>query len=305
MFGVHSGVAFHAPVRAHGAVAVPGAGTRARSLALLASGRRQGPITRLVTPWSIGELTTPFVFLDYAEAAPGSEPLVGIQPRSGIATLTVVLDGQVSFGDASGAHGEVNAGGFIWMHAPRAVWRGDGAEQPLRVFQLWISLTEAQRIAAAASQGIGPHCVEEQGPVRVILGRFFRARSPLRGAPADINFFHVRLRNREYWRYAAPEEHNVTWLAVDRGGLKLKEGALVCREQIGVFGDSAGLIEVQADGDTSFLLGSTKRDRRPLAHAGEPTGAIHAALMRRHATVAGTRGADLPLGRQLARGRQR
>jgi hypothetical protein len=42
----------------------------ARLLALLASGHRHGPITRLITPWNIGELTIPFVFLHYAEVMP-------------------------------------------------------------------------------------------------------------------------------------------------------------------------------------------------------------------------------------------
>jgi hypothetical protein len=71
MFSVNFGAAFHAPVRPHGAAAVAGPRAGVRSLALLARGRRHGPITRLITPWNIGELTTPFVFLDYAEVAPG------------------------------------------------------------------------------------------------------------------------------------------------------------------------------------------------------------------------------------------
>jgi redox-sensitive bicupin YhaK (pirin superfamily) len=260
MFGVHSGAVFHSPVPSYGAASVPGPRTGVRALALLVSGRRQGPITRLIAPGSIGELTTPFLSLDYAEVPPGAEPLVGTQPQSGIATLAVVLDGQVSFVDASGVHREVNAGGFVWMPAPHADWRGGGAaERPLRVFQLWISLSEAQRTPPAVSEAIAPYSVEEEGPARVILGQFGRARSAARSAPADINFLHLRLKDRERWRYAAPAGHNVTWLAVDRGGLELQQGGRVYWEQLGVFGDSTGPIEVQADGDTSFLLGSARR----------------------------------------------
>ena len=47
-----------------------GAGTR--QIALKTSGRRHGPITRLVSPSDIGELIKPFVFLDHAEIAPRS-----------------------------------------------------------------------------------------------------------------------------------------------------------------------------------------------------------------------------------------
>jgi len=267
MFGVKSGGAFHVPLRPHEAASIVGPRAAARPMALLASGRRHGPITRLITPWNIGELTTPFVFLDYAEVTPESQPLFGIQPHSGIATLTVVLDGEVSFEDATGGHGEVRTGGVAWMSAAHAVWRGGGsaAGAPLRVFQLWISLPPSQQGSPVTSEAIVPQHVETEGPVRVILGRFGRAVSRIHGAPADINYFHVRLKHGQSWCYIAPTGHNVTWLAVDRGGLQLQEGERVYWEQIAVFGDSGGVIEAQADGDTSFVLGSARRPTSPLA----------------------------------------
>lgn len=259
MFGVQSGSVFHSPVPAYAAVSVPGPGSGVRALALLVSGRRRGPLTRLITPWSIGELTTPFLLLDYAEVPPGAERLTGTQPQSGAGTLAVVLDGQMSFEDATGAHGEVGSGGFVWMPAAHAVWRGGAAERPLRVFRLWISLTDAVQATPSVDEAVAPQAVEEEGPARVILGQFGRARSPIRTAPAGINLLHVRLKDRERWRYPAPAGHNVTWLAVDRGGLELNHGGRVYWEQVGVFGDSGGPVEVQADGDTSFLLGSARR----------------------------------------------
>jgi len=248
---------------------------------LLASGRRHGSITRLITPWNIGELTTPFVFLDYAEVTPESQPLYGIQPHSGIATLTLVLNGEVSFEDAAGGHGEVRTGGVAWMNAAHAVWRGgsSAAGVPLRVFQLWISLPPSQQSSPVPSEAIVPQRVEAEGPVRVILGRFGRAVSRIHGAPADINYFHVRLKDGQRWCYIAPTGHNVTWLAVDRGGLQLQEGERVYWEQIAVFGDSGGVIEARADGDTSFALGSARRSTRPLAPGEYPLLASPAPLL--------------------------
>jgi len=281
MFGVESGAAFHYPVRPHGATSVTASRAGARPLALLASGRRHGPITRLVTPWNIGELTTPFVFLDYAEVAAESPPLLGIQPHSSIATLTVVLNGALSFTDATGVHGTVGAGGFAWMSAAHAVWRGAAASgEPLRLFQLWISLPLSRQNSPVVSEGITPQEVQQEGPVSVILGQFGRARSPLRSAPAGINCLRVTLRDGQRWHYAAPDGHNVTWLAVDRGGLQLQEGERVYREQIAVFGDSAGVIEARADGDTSFVLGSARRQPRPLAPNERPLTASVAALVQ-------------------------
>jgi redox-sensitive bicupin YhaK (pirin superfamily) len=268
MFGVASGTAFHSSVLPHGATAVTGPGAGVRPLALLASGRRHGPITRLITPWNIGEVTTPFVFLDYAEVDTEAPSLFGIKPHASIATLTLVLSGSVSFEDATGEHGEVRAGGLAWMSAAaHAVWRGGAAAtgEPVRVFQLWISLSESQQSSSAASERIASDDMAKEGPARVLLGQLGRTRSPLLRAPADINCLRVTLNDGERWRYAAPVGHNVTWLAVDRGGLQLQHGERVYWEQIAVFGDSGGVIDAQADGDTSFLLGSARRQPPPLA----------------------------------------
>lgn len=98
-----------------GAVAAP------RQIAFRSSGRQHGPITRLVSPSDIGELLKPFVFLDHAEVAPRLDPLVGIHPHSGIATLTTVLRGGLAYEDTTGKKGEVAAGGLEWMKAGNGV----------------------------------------------------------------------------------------------------------------------------------------------------------------------------------------
>ena len=109
------------------------------------------------------------------------------------------------------------------------------------------------------SQSVAPGEAESDGPVRVLLGEFGRARSRIREAPADVNLFHVRLTDGQDFCYAPPEGHNVRWLAVDRGSLQLPEGEQVLWEQIAVFRDSVGVIELQAEGETSFVLGSARK----------------------------------------------
>jgi len=258
MFGIEFRSTFRNP--AHPPDARSSVTATPRRVALLANGRRHGPITRLITPWDIGELTRPFVLLNYAEAERRFRPLFGIHPPSGITTLTVVLNGELSFEDATGKRGEVAAGGFAWMKAGGVVAHegGNAAREPLRVFHLWVERLGAQGEFAAMSQSVAPDEVEEDGPVRVFLGRFGTARSRVGRAPTELNFFHVRLKDQQEFRYAPPDGHDVTWLAVDRGSLLLQEGEQVLWEQIAVFGHS-GVIEVQADGETSFVLGSARR----------------------------------------------
>ena len=234
-----------------------------RRIVQTTNGRRHGPITRLVSPSDIGELIKPFVFLDHAEVAPRPEPLFGIHPHSGIATLTVVLRGGMVYEDTTGKTGSVPTGGLEWMKAGNGVWHDGGAApgEPLRAFQLWVALPPSEENGPAESQYIAPEQVQEEGPARVILGSYGRAVSPIR-APAGINYLHVRLRGGQRWRYTPPHGHTVAWLAVDAG--RLQSNASILAGQLAVFEESGGAIELEADGDTSFVLGSAIKHPHPL-----------------------------------------
>jgi redox-sensitive bicupin YhaK (pirin superfamily) len=192
-----------------------------RRIVQTTSGRRQGPITRLVSPSDVGELIKPFVFLDHFEVAPRPEPFMGIHPHSGIATLTVVLRGGVVYEDTTGKAGTVPMGGLEWMKAGNGVWHDGGAAlgEPLRGFQLWVALPPSEENGPAESQYIAPEQVQQEGPARVVLGSYGRAVSPIR-APAGITYLHVRLKGGQRWRYTPQHGHTVAWLAVDAGRLQ-------------------------------------------------------------------------------------
>jgi redox-sensitive bicupin YhaK (pirin superfamily) len=227
------------------------------------TGQRHGPITRLVSPSDIGELIKPFVFLDHFEVAPRPEPFMGIHPHSGIATLTVVLRGGVVYEDTTGKSGTIPAGGLEWMKAGNGVWHDGGAApgEPLRGFQLWVALPPSEENGPPESQYIAPEQVQEEGPARVILGSYGRAVSPIR-APAGITYLHVRLKDGERWRYTPPKGHTVAWLAVDKG--RLQSHALIPAGQLAVFEESGGQIDLEAQGDTSFVFGSAVKHPYPL-----------------------------------------
>ena len=268
MFGITSATALAELEHLNGTPSPTGVSVGSRRIALLRSGRRHGRITRLITPWDIGELTQPFVFLCYSELAPGAKTVVGVQP--GIGTLTLVLSGVLVFEEALGNKGMVAAGGFSWAAPGEVVWHAGGraADEPLRILQLWVELPRKPASSTAQSQYVAPHEVQEEGSVRVVLGQIGRARSRIGHAPPDVNYFHVRLKDGQRWRYAAPDGHNVTWLAVDRGGLRLEEDGRVLPEQVALFGRSRGLIEVQAEGESSFVLGSARQDSNAVMQSG-------------------------------------
>ena len=234
-----------------------------RGIALRTSGRSHGPVTRLVSPTDIGQRIKPFVFLDRGEVRYTGKPMFGIHPHSGIATLTVVLDGAMRYEDTTGKKGEIGAGGLEWMKAGGGVWHDGGAlpGDPLRVFQLWVALRGDDELGPAESHYIVPTDVQQEGPVRVVLGEYGRARSVIPGSPR-INYFHVRLKAGERWHYAPPSDHDVAWLALDRGALRapdaIRAGELV------VFDESRAAIEIEAVEDASFVFGSAPRHPHPL-----------------------------------------
>src|SRR6266403_697884 len=134
------------------------------------SGQTHGPITRLVSPSDLGELVKPFVFLDLAgfDGRFAPTPMgFGWHPHSGIATVTVMLEGAVRYAETTGNEGVLPPGGVEWMRAGNGVWH-TGAPEPGRVkgFQLWVALPPELGNAANASHYVMPEGVSVEGPVR-------------------------------------------------------------------------------------------------------------------------------------------
>ena len=159
--------------------------------------------------------------------------------------------------------GAIAAGGLEWMKAGNGVWHDGGAAPgaPMRFYQLWVALPASEENSPPESQYIPPEAVQEDGSVRVILGRYGRASSPIR-ASAGINYFHVGLKDGEKWRYTPPAGHSVAWLSVDEGRLRSSEA--IHAGQLAVFEETGGAIELQADGVTSFVIGSAIKHPHPL-----------------------------------------
>ena len=109
------------------------AATSAKSSTARAA-RTRGPITRLVSPSDLGELIKPFVFLDLSDFDGRRAPMpmeYGWHPHSGIATVTVMLDGALRFAETTGKDGVLPAGSVEWMRAGNGVWH-TGAPEPGR-----------------------------------------------------------------------------------------------------------------------------------------------------------------------------
>ena len=228
--------------------------TPVRRIARRTRGQTHGPLTRLMSPSDFGQILKPFVFLDLFDIG---TPLGGVDlhPHSGIATLTYVAEGAVSYVDTNGATGVVPAGGVEWMQAGGGVWHGGGAGKSGRTrgFQLWIALPPKLELGPSLSRYLGPETIPRDGPAAVLLGSYGGATSPIE-VPSPINYLAVQLKSGERWRYQPPAGHTVLMVAIGSGSVtvpdELRQGDLAA------FEPSNDPLEFEALSDAEFVVGS-------------------------------------------------
>ena len=235
----------------------------ARALAFRTHGHAHGPITRLMSPGDLGRLLKPFVFLDlFSLKAGAGGGGFGMHPHSGIATLTVMLEGQVTYEDTTGKKGVLPAGGVEWMRAGNGVWHtgAPAGDSAVHGFQLWVALPASEENAPPESIYLSPQQIQQEGPARVLLGRYGAAQS-LIPAPSSMNYLAVRLKDGERWTYTPPAGHKVGWVAVDKGRLgELHDHwSPIGTGELAVFEESNERIDFVAHGDTAFVLGSAAK----------------------------------------------
>jgi redox-sensitive bicupin YhaK (pirin superfamily) len=229
--------------------------TQGRAIAYRTFGDKHGPITRLMSPSGTGRRLKPFVFLDLFDAEGSDLSGFGWHPHSGIATLTYLWQGSVRYEDTTGAAGLLPAGGVEWFKAAGGAWHGGGSGDSgrSRGFQLWLALPADQELGASESIYLTPGEIPSFGPVSVLLGSYGGVSSPLT-APAPINYLAVRLKAGETWRYQPPAGHDVAWIALASGSLAVPDP--VQAGELVAFDKSATAIDVRAEADSEFVLGS-------------------------------------------------
>ncbi|HTB57475.1 MAG TPA: pirin family protein [Polyangia bacterium] len=259
--------------------------TRGREIVQRTRGRKRGPITRLVSPSDLGEVIKPFVFLDHAvfgdRDAPMDKNLLW-HPHSGIATVTVVLEGSIEYAETTGKSGVVASGGVEWMRAGNGVWHtGAAGKGEVRVFQLWVALPPELENGPVASHYLRPEEIPSVGPARVILGSYDGATSPIAAPP--LTYLSVELKAGERWSYHPATGETVAWVAVDKGTLRTPAPVVV--GEVAIFEPSEESLDFLADGDTRFVLGSAERHRYDLALGNYSVHTSEAALLEGEAEI--------------------
>src|SRR5258707_3686505 len=138
-------------------------------------GKKHGPIIRLMSPAGLGEILKPFVVLDVFEA--DMRRLSGsmrVHPHSGIATVTVLPEGDVPFDDPHLGHGTIGYGGAEWARAGGGMWHGKeltaGTSATVQGFQLWIALPPGLENPEPEVQYVGNQGEPAPGPAGLYVG---------------------------------------------------------------------------------------------------------------------------------------
>lgn len=234
--------------------------TTARRVTLRTRGMTHGPVTRLMSPGDLGHELKPFVFLDLFDIDL-HDPRAGfsIHPHSGLATITVITDGDLRFDDPADGTGHIGFGGFEWMRAGAGVWHGkelSGGRSPrAKGFQLWIALRAELEHAPVDSQYVDARHVPTAGPAHVILGSYGGASSPAR-APGGVTYLLVRLAAGSQWTFMPPAGQTTAWLSVASGRLvgTATAGELVLFEQ----SERRIVLEAGPDSDAVFVIGAAE-----------------------------------------------
>jgi redox-sensitive bicupin YhaK (pirin superfamily) len=230
--------------------------TPARPVIHRTRGRNHGYITRLMSPGDLGKLLKPFVFLDLFDNKGDRFPTFGLHPHSGLATLTYLAEGSVSYEDTNGATGILRAGGVEWMRAGKGVWHAGGAGDPglTRGFQLWVVLPPHLELGESESLYQSAADIPRIGPACMLLGSHEGATSAIQ-APSPINYLAVTLKAGETWRYQPPAGHTVLWAGLGKGVVEASSEALEHGEIV-VFETGESPVEFTARTDAEFVIGS-------------------------------------------------
>jgi redox-sensitive bicupin YhaK (pirin superfamily) len=257
----------------------------ARRIVYSTSGHTRGPITRLMSPSDLGEALKPFVFLDHAvfgEDEPRTPMALLWHPHSGIATVTVMLEGAVRFQETTGRDGVLPKGGVEYMQAGNGVWHtGEALPGPTRVFQLWVALPPELENAPFVSRYALPDEVPAKGPVRVILGEYDGMKSRIPAPP--MTYLQVNLKDGERWSYQPASGHDVAFVAVSEG--LLHASSHVRAGEIAVFERSEQVIDLVTEGDTRFVIGSAGKHPHELALGNYSVHTSEEALARGEAEI--------------------
>jgi len=159
----------------------------------------------------------PFLLLDQISSDDPNDYIAGFpeHPHRGFNTFTYMIDGDMQHNDSMGNSGNLGPGGAQWMKAASGVIHSESPKQKdglMRGFQLWINLPSENKMNEPEYQeyksGAFPIIETSDFKLKVLIGSYQEANSPIIDDVTNVSFFDVELNPGKSFKHKAPNENN-------------------------------------------------------------------------------------------------
>jgi redox-sensitive bicupin YhaK (pirin superfamily) len=159
----------------------------------------------------------PFMLLDQISSDNPEDYIAGFpqHPHRGFNTFTYMIDGDMEHRDSMGNTGNLGPGGAQWMKAASGVIHSEMPKQEnglMRGFQLWINLPSANKMDVPEYQEYKsdafPVIETSDYKVKVVIGRFGDAESPIVDDITNVSYFDVQVNAGKIIQHELPLENN-------------------------------------------------------------------------------------------------
>lgn len=159
----------------------------------------------------------PFMMLDHFSSNNPDDYIAGFpsHPHRGFSTFTYMIDGHMEHKDSMGNTGNLGPGSAQWMKAASGVIHSEMPKQEaglMRGFQLWINLPAANKMDDPEYQEYSadafPVVETEAYRVKVVIGEFDKAVSPIVDEITQASYFDVTVSGGQHFQYQSLTTHN-------------------------------------------------------------------------------------------------
>lgn len=233
----------------------------------------EGFEVRRALPHRDRRMVGPFVFLDQMGPhvfQPGRGIDVRPHPHIGLATVTYLLQGEISHRDSLGTVQDIRPGEVNWMTAGKGIVHSERTGTGLRAagstlsgLQCWVALPQSREEQDPEFSHLGAEALpvlEGEGiSARIIAGEYFGKRAPVAVASP---MFYVDLMLAAGAHIGIPAEYPEQALYVVEGILDLGRDGRFCSGQLVVLKPGAALTVTAGDGRPArvMLLGGEPMD---------------------------------------------
>lgn len=211
----------------------------------------------------------PFLLLDHISSDKPEDYLAGFpsHPHRGFVTFTYMIDGHMQHQDSMGNRGDLGPGSAQWMKAASGVIHSEMPQQQnglMRGFQLWINLPAAHKMDHPEYQEYAaeafPVINTPDYQIKVLIGRFADAQSPIADPVTDVSYFDVRIQPGKRFQHRFSAKRH-SFLYVFEGDGQLRDQAVTLHS-----------LAALSSADEIFDFTAGSKGARLLVVSGKPVG---------------------------------